>query len=90
MRSVGAVISMFWIGFVLFGTWVEVTQGPTTNLNWLMRYVAVPREKVPNTVAPEGFGLYYHLVDPVPLFIVMLAPIILGWLLVSTWRRIRR
>ncbi len=86
MRSVGAVLALFWAGFVLIGTWFEMTEGPGA-LSWLMRIVAVPRDRVPTTVAPDGFGLYYHLIDPVPLFAVIVVPIIVCWIGVALWRR---
>ena len=87
MRSLGVVLSAFWIAFVGFGSWYGITIG-STSLNWLVRIVSVPLDKVPRTTSIDGFGLYWQLVDPVPLLLMMLVPLIVGWTLAALGRRL--
>ena len=78
MRSVGVVVSLFWIAFVVFGSWYGITIGDHS-MKWLVRMVSLPAENVPKTTSISGFGLYWQLVDPVPLFALILIPLIVGW-----------
>lgn len=87
MKSIGAVLSIFWILGVGFAAWLEVTEDPL-NLGWLVHFVAVRPRQDPNIVGLEGFGLFFQVVDPARLFIVMLVPVIVGWLLVSLSNRL--
>jgi hypothetical protein len=87
MRPLGVVLSLFWIAFVGFGSWYGITIG-SPKLDWLVRIVSVPPDKVPKTGSIEGFGLYWQLVDPVPLFLMMLVPLIVGWTVAAVGRRL--
>lgn len=87
MRSLGAVLSLFWIAFVVFGSWYGITIG-SSKIDWLVRIVSLPPEKVPKTTSIDGFGLYWQLVDPVPLFLMILVPLIVAWTLVALARRL--
>lgn len=82
MRPLGVVLSIFWIAFVGFGSWYGLILG-SPHLDWLVRLVSVPIDKLPNTAPISGFGLYWQLVDPVPLSLLMLVPVIVAWALVG-------
>ena len=60
----------------------------THSLDWLARIVSLPPEGVPKTTSITGFGLYWQLVDPVPLFLMILVPLIVGWTLAAIGRRL--
>jgi hypothetical protein len=87
MRSLGVVLSVFWIAFVGFGSWYGITIG-SRKLDWLVGIVSLPPEKVPTTTSIDGFGLYWQLVDPAPLFMMILIPLIAGWALAALGRRL--
>jgi hypothetical protein len=87
MRSLGAVLSLFWIALVVFSSWYGITIG-SRKLDWLVRIVSLPPEEVPKTTSIDGFGLYWQLVDPVPLFLMILVPLIVAWTLVALGRRL--
>lgn len=86
MRPLGVVLSLFWVAFVGFGSWYGLILG-SPYLDWLVRLVSVPIDKLPNTAPISGFGLYWQLVDPVPLALLMLIPLIVAWVLAGlvTW-----
>ena len=81
MRSVGVVLSAFWIAGVAFATWLEVTENPG-NLGWLVQLVARHRPD-PNFMGLDAFGFFFRIVDPLRLFMLMLLPVIAGWMLVA-------
>lgn len=87
MRSLGVVLSVFWIAFVGFGSWYGITIG-SRKLDWLVNIVSLPPEEVPKTTSIDGFGLYWQLVDPAPLFMIILVPLIVGWSLAALGRRL--
>lgn len=87
MRSLGVVLSLFWIAIVVFGSWFAITIG-SEHLDWLVRLVSLPAEKVTKTVSISGFGLFWQVVDPVPLFLMILVPLIVAWGLVAIGRRL--
>jgi hypothetical protein len=87
MRSLGVVLSLFWVAFVFFGSWYAITVG-IHSLDWLARIVSLPPEEVPKTTSITGFGLYWQLVDPVPLILMIVVPLIVGWTLAAVGRRL--
>ena len=87
MQSLGVVLSLFWIALVVFGSWYGITIG-SGKLDWLVRMVSLPPEEVPKTTSIDGFGLYWQLVDPVPLFLMILVPLIVAWTLAALGRRL--
>ena len=87
MRSLGVVLSIFWIAFVFFGSWYGITIG-SRKLDWLVRMVSLPPEEVPKTSPIDGFGLFWQLIDPAPLFTLILVPLIVGWALAAVGRRL--
>ena len=81
MRSVGAVLSAFWIVGVAFATWLEVTENPLS-MGWLVQFVARHRPD-PNFMGLDALGFFFRIVDPMRLLLLMVLPVIAGWLLVS-------
>ena len=81
MKSIGAVLSIFWIVGIAFATWLEVTENPW-NLGLLVQFVARHRPD-PNFMGLDAVGFFSRIVDPMRLLILMVLPVIAGWLLVS-------
>jgi hypothetical protein len=66
---------------IAFATWLEVTENPW-NLGLLVQFVARQRPD-PNFMGLDAFGFFFRIVDPLRLVILMVLPVIAGWLLVS-------